>query len=219
LSENRNMNRKSFSPFGLMAVTTLLIAFVQPSVLRAQALLNIRVGDTPSKLSKFGPVSGEDKYKGMDLFKWILPNRNVLTATVDREGEIVYLESDWGGKSDDTGCDLAGFKFGVTTLADLEARFGSNGFGFKTRPHTRPVDDGVILLNSYEVGNVVVTFYTRISGADYAKVQAARASATGTATGAEFARLEGISMANAAYATSEWGARVANTAYKKVDWK
>src|SRR5258708_25387252 len=105
------MNRKTFFPFGLMAVTTLLIALVQPSASQAQALLNIRVGDTPSKLSKFGPVSGEDKYKGMDLFKWILPNRNLLTATVDREGEIVYLESDWGGKSDDTACRLAGLTF------------------------------------------------------------------------------------------------------------
>ena len=213
------MNRKTFFPFGLMAVTTLLIALVQPSASRAQALLNIRVGDTPSKLSKFGPVSGEDKYKGMDLFKWILPNRNLLTATVDREGEIVYLESDWGGKSDDTGCDLAGLKFGVTTLADLVTRLGSNGFGFKTRPHSRQTDDGVMLLNSYEVGNVVVTFYTRISGADYAKVQAAGANASGAATGAEFANLEGISMANAAYAKSEWGARIPNPAYKKVDWK
>jgi hypothetical protein len=213
------MNRKSFFPFGLMAATTLLIALVQPNALRAQALMGYRVGDTPTKLSRLGPVSGEDKYKGMDLFKWVLPNRNMLTATVDREGEIVYLESDWGGKNDDTGCDLAGLKFGVTTLADLVARLGSNGFSFRTRPHSRPTDDGVLLLNSYEVGNVVVTFYTRISGKDYAKVQAAGANSGGAAAGAEFAKLEGISMANAAYAKSEWGARIPNPAYKTVDWK
>jgi hypothetical protein len=181
--------------------------------------MNISVGDTPSKLSKFGPVSGEDKYKGMDLFKWVLPNHNMLTATVDREGEIVYLESDWGGKSDDTGCDLAGLKFGVTTLADLVTRLGSNGFSFRSRPRSRQTDDGVVLLNSYEVENVVVTFYTRISGADNAKVQAGEANPGGAATGAGYARLEGISMANAAYAKSEWGARVPNPAYKKVGWK
>jgi hypothetical protein len=213
------MNRKTLFPFGLMAATTLLIALVQPNALRAQALMGLRVGDTASKLSKFGPVSGEDKYKGMDLFKWVLPNRNMLTATVDAEGEIVYLESDWGGKSDDTGCDLAGLKFGVTTLADLETRLGSNGFSFRTRPRSRQTDDGVMLLNSYEVGNVVITFYTRISGQDYAKVQAAGANPGGAVTGAEFAKLEGISMANAAYAKSEWGTRVPNPAYKKADWK
>lgn len=214
------MKRKNFFPNALMAATTLLIALVQPHALRAQALLGLRVGDTPSKLSKFGPVSGEDVYKGMDIFRWILPNHNSLMATVDREGEIVYLESDWGGKSDATGCDLAGLKFGVTTLADLVTRLGSNGFSFKTRPHSRPTNDGVVLLNSYEVENVVLTFYTRISGADYAKVRAAEAAnPDGAATDAGYARLEGISMANAAYAKSEWGARVPNPAYKKVDWK
>src|SRR5258708_21852226 len=167
------MNRKTLFPGGPIVAKLLFISLSQPIALKAQSLLGLRVGDTASTLSKHGPVSGEDRYKGMDLFKWILPNRNALTATVDQEGEIVYLESDWGGKSDDTGCDLAGLKFGVTTLADLVTRLGSNGFGFKTRPHSRQTDDGVMLLNSYEVGNVVVTFYTRISGADYVKVQAA----------------------------------------------
>jgi hypothetical protein len=213
------MNLKRSFPVGLMVVTILLIALVQPNALPAQSLLHISVGDTPSKLSRFGPVSGEDKYKGMDLFRWILPNRNVFTTTVDREGEIVFLESDWGGKSDETGCDLAGLKFEVTTLAEMEKRFGSNGFAFKKRPHVTRTDDGIMLLNSWEVDNVVITLYTRISGVDYDKAQAAGANGGGSTPGAEFARLEGISMANAAYAKSEWGDRIPNPAYKKVDWK
>ncbi len=183
--------------------------------MHAQSLETFRVGDTPSRLSKFGPVSGLDKYKEMDVFKWRLAKGNVFTAMVDPNGEIDYLESDWGGKGDDTGCDLPGLKFGVTTLADLRKRFGSNGFGYRRRPHVRQNDDGVTLLNSYEVENVVITFYTRISSADSAKVQASE----GKDSGEEYARLDGISLANAAYAKREWGDRIVNPAYKKIEWK
>ena len=216
MSENSDMKRKTFFPCSLIANIVVAVVLCQTSALKAQSLLNIRVGDTPSKLSKFGPVSGEDKYKGMDLFRWILPNRNVLTATVDREGEIVYLESDWGGKSDETGCDLAGLKFGATTLADLEKRFGSSGFAFKKRPHVTRTDDGVMLLNSFEVENVVVTFYTRVTAQDYAK---AANGGGGSTSGAEYYRLEGVSMSDAAYAKTEWGDRIPNPAYRKIEWK
>lgn len=197
----------------LIAVTLLSLAG-GCAAMDAQALLNLRVGDTPNGLSKLGQVSGLDKYKGNDLYRWVLPNQNSLRAAVDPEGEIVYLESSWGHKSDETGCDLTGLKFGVTTLADLRKRFGSNGFALKKRPHITTTDDGVVLLNSWEVGTVVVTFYTRISPADYAK---ARASAENDA--APDARLEGISLANSAYAKSEWGERVYDPAYKKIEWK
>lgn len=204
------VSRNKIFPMGVLAVWLLMCG-----ALHAQALLNIRVGDTPSKLSKFGPVSGEDKYKTSDIFKWVFSNRNALSATVDPEGEIVYLESDWGGKTEETGCDLAGLKFGVTTLADLRKRFGSNGFGFKKRPHVAQTEGGIVLLNSWEVGTVVVTFYTTVNMADYTKVQAAEAAEPVS----DYAKLDAISMANAAYARSEWGERVADPAYKKIEWK
>ncbi len=209
------MKRKTLVPGALVAAIVVSIILSKPTALMAQSLMDLRVGDAPSKLSKFGPVAGLDKYKQMDVFKWVLPNRSELSATVDAEGEIVYLESDWGGKSEDTGCDLAGLKFGVTTLAELRKRFGSNGFGYKRRQHASKTEDGVVLLNSWEVGNVVITFYTKISGADYAKAQAEGANAAP----AEYAKLDAISMANSAYAKSEWGDRVYDPAYKKIEWK
>lgn len=183
--------------------------------LQAQALWDYRVGDTQSRLSKLGPVSGRDKYKGNDLLRWILPDNNVLRATVDPKGEILYLESAWGHKSDETGCDLAGLKFGATTLADLRTRFGSSGFAYKKRPRMTTTDDGVELMNSWEAGGVVVTFYTQISQADYAKAQAA---GTGDAA-AGYAKLFAISLTNAAFGKSEWGDRVYDPAYKKIEWK
>jgi hypothetical protein len=193
----------------------LLRAAGAPHTLEAQAIWDRHVGETPSTLSKLGPVSGIEKYKGNDVFRWVLPNRNQLMATVDPEGEIVFLESDWGGKNNETGCDLAGLKFEETTLADLQKRFGSNGLRFKQRPRRRNTDDGVMLLNSWETGDVVVTFYTHISAADYARAQAAGAADASAAN----AKLEGISLANASFARSEWGDRVYDRVYKKIEWK
>lgn len=208
------MNRNHWAGRFLFAVTVLSLAGGWGG-LHAQAIWDFRVGDTPTGLSKLGPVSGLEKYKSNDLFRWVLPNRNVLRATVDPEGEIVYLESAWGGTSDATGCDLTGLKFGTTTLEDLRKRFGSGGFAFKKRPHVTTTDDGVVLLNSWEVGNVVVTFYTRISAADRAKAQAA-----GAGEGAAgYAKLFAISLANAAFAQGEWGNRMTDPAYKKIEWK
>jgi len=208
-NETLGMNRITLVSRFLIAVAVLLMAASAPQALQGQAVLNYRIGDTPTGLSKLGPVSGLDKYKGNDLFLWVLPNRNTLRATVDPEGEIVYLESAWGGKSDETGCDLAGLKFGATSLADLRKRFGSNGFAYKKHPHVMTTDDGVTLLNSWEVSNVVVTFYSKISAADFAKAQASG----GGDTAAEYAKLSAISLANAAYAKSEWGDRVYDPAY------
>jgi hypothetical protein len=184
------------------------------AAIQAQALLDHRVGDTATGFSKLGQVSGLVKYKGNDLYRWVLPNHNSLRAAVDAEGAVVYLESSWGHKSDETGCDLAGLKFGATTLADLRKRFGSNGFAFKKRPHMTNTDDGVMLLNSWETGNVVVTFYTRIGPADYAK-----ARTSGESDAGPDAKLEAISLANPGYAKSEWGDRVYDPAYKKIEWK
>lgn len=208
------MNRSALVFRIVIAAAVIFFVVSRPHRLQAQSLWDYRVGDPRSRLSKLGPVSGQDRYKSNDLFRWVLPDRNVLRTTVDPVGEIVYLESAWGGKSDETGCDLGGLKFGATTLADLYNRFGSKGFGFRKRPHVLTTDDGVMLINSWETGNVVVTFYTRISAADYSKAQA-----EGSDAAAGYAKLDAISLANAAYTKGEWGERVYDPAYKKIEWK
>ncbi len=206
---------KSISLRTLMAAAVVAVSLVSWTAARAQDLSGFRLGDTPTKLSNLGQVAGIEKYKGMDVYRWVFPNGNPFMATVDAEGEIVYLESDWGGKSEETGCDLPGMKFGVTTLADLEKRFGSDGFGFRRRLHLRPAGDGFMLLNSWEAGNQVVTFYTLITAKDYEQVKASGSEAAAAGN----AKLVGISITNAAYAKVEWGARMVNPAYKKIEWK
>jgi hypothetical protein len=189
---------------------------IQPVSLHAQSLFDVVVGGTASTLSRFGPVAGMGKYRTMDVYKWVLPNKNQFTATVSPDGEVVFAESDWFGGSDDTGCDLAGLKFGVTTLADLRKRFGSDGFTFRGRRGSIAAPDGVALMYSWEVDKVVVTFYAKISHEDQARVQAEGSKETA----ADYAKLYAISIASSAYARSEWGARISEASPpKKTVWK
>lgn len=71
--------------------------------------------------------------------------------------------------------------------------------------------DGVVMINSYDAGTVVVTFFT--------KVIANTAESSSNAPVADRAKLDAISIADADYAKSEWGERVYDTNYKKSDWK
>jgi hypothetical protein len=148
--------------------------------------------------------------------KWTLDNGNELSMTITGSGKIVYLESDWNGKSTETSCDLAWLKFGETTLSEIRKRLGSNGFEFRTRGGG-VIDGpgGMVMLNSYEVGASIVTFYTRVSEEDYSKSK----NSDGKWAVADHARLDSISIASADYAESEWGQRVYDPAYKTVVWK
>jgi hypothetical protein len=136
-------------------------------------------------------------------------------VTTAQSGKVVYLESDWNDKNNETGFDLPGLKFGETTLTDIRRRFGSNGFEFKERGGVIDVPDGIVMLNSYEVGANVVTFFTKVSEADYTKAK----SAGEKWDVADHARLVSVSVASAEYAQSEWGKRIYDPGYKAVTWK
>jgi len=209
------MKRMRICSWTHIAVVAFTAALIQLNALQAQSLWSVPVGGTASALSHLGPVAGEDKYRGMDIFRWVLSNKNQFTATVNADGEVVYVESDWFGTSDETGSDLAGLKFGVTTLADLRRRFGNDGFTFRTRASGVRTEDGLAMMTSWEFDKVVVTFYTKVNSQDLARTQA-EGSKESTA---DCARLYAISMASAAYARSEWGGRLGEASSKKTVWK
>jgi hypothetical protein len=146
--------------------------------------------------------------------RWTLPNGNDLSATTDKDGRIVYLEADWNHSENATGCDLPWLSFGATTLTEIRRHFGSNGFAFKGQAGQLLAEDGAVLLNSYEVGGAVITFYNKVSNAEVAKLDP-----DGQSTFADHARLDAISIASQSYASAEWGERVYDPQYKKVVWK
>ena len=129
----------------------------QTRLVAPQSLSSLRIGDPLSKLASLGPVSDSGTYKGMELRKWA-STPGMTLCTFGSSGQIVYLESDWDGKNDNPACDLPGLYFGATTLSELRKRFGSNGFEFKDRPPAITTEDGVVMINSWEVGSVVITF-------------------------------------------------------------
>jgi hypothetical protein len=175
----------------------------------------LRIGDPSSKLSTLGQAAASDSYKGMVVRKWVLPNENELSVTTNSNGNIVYLESDWGGKDNDPACGLSGLRFGLTTLSELRKRFGSNGFGFKDRGSIIDTEDGVVMMNAYEVGTLVITFFTKITLQDHSQMKATGSNPSP----ADYAKLDAISIADDAYAKNEWGDRVYDPAYKKIEWK
>lgn len=71
------------------------------------------------------------------------------------------------------------------------------------------------MMNSYEAGGVVVTFYRKIKQGEFSRLKASGANPSV----ADYARLDAISIADDEYATSEWGERVYDPAYKKTEWK
>jgi len=192
----------------LLTIATLLSA-------QAQSLSNLHIGDEVTRLATLGEPAATDKYKSYLVRKWRFANGNELSITTDATGRIVYLESDWGGHLDGNESDLRGLTFGATTLSELRVRFGSNGLTFKGRAGVIGIQNGVVMMNSYEVGSNIVTFITKVSDGDSSpSTESGKSSAI-----ADRARLDAISIADAGYAQSEWGDRVYDPNYQRIEWK
>lgn len=200
----------------LLVITAFVFGLSQPNQANAQSLSSIHIGDPASKLAKFGPASETSSDMGMQSQKWSVPDGDQFSATVDSAGRIVYLEADWTGKGDNTACDLPGLNFGVTTLAQIRTRLGSNGFGFQNRAGVIPTGMGVVMLNSYQVGKVIVTFYTKVDEQKYLLMK----NSDPNSSIADYATLEAISLADLNYVKAAgWGDMIYDPGYKDVEWK
>jgi hypothetical protein len=209
--------RLSFTRIQGRFVAAVVLALAAPlNAAHAQSLFKIHIGDDAASSSLLVRTpAASDFYKGYTVKKWTLDNGNDLSATTTAFGMIVYLESDWNGKDGETGCDLSGFEFGLTTLSDVQKRFRSNGFQFKQRSGVVKVPDGIVMMNSYEFDSRVVTFFTKVSERDYLKAKKAGSDWVA----ADHARLDAISMTSSEYAQQEWGDRIYDSGYKSVSWK
>ena len=208
--------RKTAIHGAFLVIWVIMLGLSLPEPVNAQSLASLHIGDPASNLTHLGPAAETGSYLGMEVEKWILPNGNELSATVNSNRRIVFLESDFDGKSNDPSCDLPGLKFGVTTLAQLRKRLGSNGFGFQNRPGVVPTEDGVILVNSYEIGKTIVTFYTKAHPQVHLQVKASDPNFSP----ADYSKLDAISLADPSYAKNAgWGDKIYDPQYKKAEWK
>ena len=109
----------------------------------------------PAVPSQTGPIVA---------LKWQLPNGDTYSMTRPQITEIVYVDTDWGRQSDGQSSDFSSFSYGVTDLAEIAKKFGSDGFAFRNRNSMIKLGDGLIA-SSYEISGqdeVVVTFISKV---------------------------------------------------------
>ncbi len=180
----------------------------------AQSLSGLQVGDAVSATARLGlkPFSRESDGP-FDYFNYRLRTHNELSVTVDRQSKkIVYLESDWGGRDAGTKSDYPGFLFGKTNLAEIRKKMGSNGMAFSERPPVLEVEGGAVTFNTYEIGDVLVTFVTKVRDQDLPLVEKKRLGL------AEAAKLDAIILTTPDYAATNWGKQIKDPAYRKGVW-
>jgi len=182
---------------------------------RSRSLSGIHVGEKVGAVSRIGIApSAKNQMGPQTLFKWIFPDKNVLSVTaITDTGRIVFIEHDWGGDSRGSLTDFPNFYFGTTTLAEIRKHFGSNGFIFDQSP-TGPISDGIVLSNSYEIANtdIIVTFITKILFAE-------SSANSGQEDIGNNAKLDAIILADSNYLGRLWGKTMGDPAYRPVYWK
>lgn len=200
-----------FAKMKLVAVFCAIVGGMLSTEAHAQSLSGIRVGDPIQSTSAFGKPPNSRTASGPFIIqKWMLPDGNEISVTSVRDsGKIVFLASDWGGQNIGAFADLPGMVFGKTTLADIRARYGSNGYMYKAHGPAQIVPEGVIMRNSYGFANlptVAITFVTKITrnpGKDIANS----------------AKLDSIILADTSYVDVIWGSeKIPDPAYRPISW-
>ena len=194
--------------------TIILLAFLTMPV-QAQNLSGIRIGDDASVTERLGGIPIARESSGpFEILKYRFADGNELSITLERgTRKIVYVESDWGGKAAGAYSDYPGFIFGKTTLMDIRKKMGSNGMGFSERPMVSQIPNGVIMLNTYDISGVLVTFITKVSGSDLKLVQQKQKEISIAA------KLDAIIITSNEYAAVAWGKQQRDPAYRPGVWK
>lgn len=189
-------------------VTLVGLLLLFSSAAHAQSLSGLQVGDDSGKTKALGEPDNTGTYKKYALRKWRLPNGNDISVSVQADGKLAYIETDWNFTEAGATSEMFEFSFGRTSLTDIRAKLGSNGMAFRGRSSVARIEAGLVMMNAYEVGQTMVTFITLVPPADFDKAAAGEP--------AEYAMLVAISMASPAYAAEEWGERLPDERYKPL---
>lgn len=193
--------------------TRLRAAFVAIALLgavpaAAQSLAGLKIGDDAGAARALGLPTDTDRQQGYALSRWRLASGNDLSISAEAADRIVFMEMNWGGTPAGRAAGLFGFGFGATTLSDIRKKLGSRGITFRKRAPIMNTAEGIVMLSSYEVGEVIATFICLIAPADLGAAKAGDLS--------DHARLAAISLASPAYALATWGEISADPAHKKI---
>jgi hypothetical protein len=192
----------------IRCATLFMIMFVATPAAQAQSLSGLQVGDDSARVQTLGDPNDTGTYKKYALRKWRLPNGNDISVSVQDDGKLAYIETDWNFTESGATTEMFGFTFGRTSLTDIRAKLGSNGMAFRGRASVGRTPAGLVMMNAYEVGQTMVTFITLVPPADFDKASEGEP--------ANYAMLVAISMASPAYAAEEWGERLPDDRYRAL---
>lgn len=195
-----------------------LAGAISTETAHAQSIFGFKVGADFRVVAKTHPKPFITEPVGSYVAtKWNLPGGNALSVTSSPEsGRIVYMESDWGGDPTSAATDVPGMIFGVTTLADIRKKFGSNGFAFKAN-FGQVTSDNLVSFNCYQIdGNpdLIAVFVTTLPIKDIPVVAGEPKPDLGQG------HLDAVILASLAYLKEIWGEdRVFDATYHPVAWK
>lgn len=165
----------------------------------------VKIGDSQKSLNK---LKLKLEAKDGDMIKFKTGNGNDFSVTCQK-GKVVFMENDWLQSPDARQTLFSGFEFGKTTLKDIRAKFGTNGFSYRSRGAFTTEED-LIEFNCFEFdspNHEVLVMITKVS---------LKANLTEDNV-ADNLRLDAMIIADKTYLDNEWGTeKVYDPNYKKI---
>ncbi len=212
-------------------VFTCVLAVLAPTSF-AQAIAGIHVGDPASVLEKLNlEFVARARLGSMKVVKYRLADGNEVSVTyASRTNRIVYIECDWNQEPESAESDFPSFKFGVTTLDDIDRANGSNGFSYQSRAMVKSEafenqgEGKLVAFNAYSIKNKpgsVVVFMTAL---DIAEVRRKIAHPRPEDMGKNL-KLQALFFAEEDYLDQTWGKerpdnkKIYDKANKPIIWE
>ena len=170
-------------------------------------MLGIELFDSRKSVEMLNlPVVGEEP----GIVKYRTENGNDLSVTFEND-MVVFMENDWLLAEEGTKPLVTDFIFGITSIADIRNKFGTNGFTYSNRLYSA-TDTHLVTFNCFEFDtdkNEVVVFVTGVPIKDSDKVNESNIS--------DKLKLMAIIIADKAYLDKIWGEeKVFDGGYKKI---
>lgn len=203
------------------AFVFLLAAAIAAPAARTQSLLGLSIGDPAGAVDRLGVAAKDSLVVGpMSIRGYDLPDGARFEVAADiQQDRIVFLQHARLGATGTAPGDLPGTTYGQTTLAELRARCGSNGFAYPGGPGPSVVGDRFVLTNAYDLAGqpLVVMFLTALPADEVEKLKAA--GEQGAAALGQRAVLAGMILARREYLETVWGAeRISDNPCPPLAW-
>jgi hypothetical protein len=110
------------------------------------SMLGVKIHDSEKSMTE---VKLDQVSKEKNMVKFKTENGNYFSITTEK-GKVVYMENDWLQHPKGRGALITDFQFGRTTLKDIRARFGTNGYTYKSNA-AFTTNTHLVMFNCFEL--------------------------------------------------------------------